>query len=434
MPDKEIKNDNSFIIETTKDNPLVRRKLLRKTMTTVFMAILFGMIACITIMIVQPALYKTINNQKEPTIVLFPEDEEEMSPEDMLLAGNTVDKNSQSGALTADSELLSSVIAGKDDYKELYDVMQDYVAELNRSMVTVTAINSGADWYNSIKDSKNQSSGVILTSNGMELLILTEAEYSLGAEELILTFCDGSNVNATIKGCDSNTGIAILAAPISNLSESTQEAITFAKLGSSNNSKMLGMPVIAMGSPTGFGGSVSYGIITSDKSTVSMPDINYKIIYTDIDKNANASGVLFNLDHGLVGVITENSTQESDVSLCAYGITELRKILEKLSNQEEIAYLGISGISVPQEIINSLGVPKGAFVSKVEIGSPAARAGIQQGDIIVQMNGRTISTFLEYTNLLYQMNSGDEVDITIRRKVQEEYKESEITLKTDEMK
>ena len=104
-------------------------------------------------------------------------------------------------------------------------------------------------------------------------------------------------------------------------------------------------------------------------------------------------------------------------------ITELKKRVEKMSNGEKAAYLGISGVEVTKEAHDELGVPYGAFVKEVAMDSPAMLAGIQQGDVLVQVVDKDILSYNEYIRILMEMKVGDTVELTVMRLSQEEYKE-----------
>ena len=213
-----------------------------------------------------------------------------------------------------------------------------------------------------------------------------------------------------------------------------KENLNYPTLGSSNT-KLTGIPVIAMGSPMGTSNSIGYGMITSASSIFFVPERNFKIIQTDIIGSQNASGVLFNLDGQVVGIITGTKTGfDMKNVIYAYGISEMKKVMEKLSNGSAMAYLGISGLNVTPEASGDLGVPLGGFVKKVDIDSPAMLAGIQQGDVIINIDGRSISTFNEYTNIIMQLEPGKTVELTVKRKAQDEYKEMKFTMEAGETK
>lgn len=430
------------MIEKIKERPVNRKKLLRRTIITASMAVIFGLIACVTFLVLEPLINNWLYPEEEPQIVVFPEDQQEMSPEDMLAENlppaETPTPMPEPQDVVLDKQqiedILSGVVLDKDNYKQLYTAMSDYTTELNRYIVTVTAVTSNIDWFNNVQESKNQTAGVIITDNGKELLVLTAAGLLRSAESLTLTFYNGAQVNASIKQQDSSTGLAILAVALTDIPDSVnKEELVYPALGSANSNNMTGIPVIAMGSPMGISNSVGYGMITSSSHIYSAIDRTYRILQTDINGSQNASGVLFDLEGQIVGVITENKTG-SDVKnvIYAYGITDLRRIMEKLSNGNAVPYLGISGVTVSADINTELGVPQGAFVRKVDMDSPAMLAGIQQGDVITNIGGRNVVIFNDYSNALMMLEPGQTINITVMRKVQDEFKEMNFAIEVGE--
>ena len=442
MPEKEQNNQSDFMIEKIKERPVNRKKLLRRTIITASMAVIFGLIACVTFLVLEPLINNWLYPEEEPQIVVFPEDQQEMSPEDMLAENlppaETPTPTPEPQDVVLDKQqiedILSEVVLDKDNYKQLYTAMSDYTTELNKYIVTVTAVTSNIDWFNNVQESRNQTAGVIITDNGKELLVLTAAGLLRSAESLTLTFYNGAQVNASIKQQDSSTGLAILAVALTDIPDSVnKEELVYPALGSANSNNMSGIPVIAMGSPMGISNSVGYGMITSSSHIYSAIDRTYRILQTDINGSQNASGVLFDLEGQIVGVITENKTG-SDVKnvIYAYGITDLRRIMEKLSNGNAVPYLGISGVTVSADINTELGVPQGAFVRKVDMDSPAMLAGIQQGDVITNIGGRNVVIFNDYSNALMMLEPGQTINITVMRKVQDEFKEMNFAIEVGE--
>lgn len=119
--------------------------------------------------------------------------------------------------------------------------------------------------------------------------------------------------------------------------------------------------------------------------------------------------------------------------ITAYGISELKKRIEKMSNGRKAAYLGISGVDVTREAFEELHVPYGAYITEVEMDSPSMMAGIQQGDVIVSINERKIYSYSEYTTILMQLDAGDTVEVTVMRQAQDEYKEMKFDIILGEM-
>ena len=144
--------------------------------------------------------------------------------------------------------------------------------------------------------------------------------------------------------------------------------------------------------------------------------------------------MLFNLKGQLLGVITQsqiNSDMENVIA--AYGISDLQKILQKMSNASAVAYMGIRGGDVPREANQQFGVPYGAYVEEVAMDSPAMRAGIQRGDVITGMNGTSIASYRGYSNALLDLLPGDMVDVVVRRQAQQgEYREMSFSIELGE--
>lgn len=441
MPDLEQNEKNDFMIEKIKARPVNKKKLLRRTMITAAMAVIFGLIACFTFLVLEPVISKLLYPEEPPQVIVFPEDQEEMSPEEMLSENMQAENQEpepveQNVVLKKEQiqEILSRVNLERKNYKQLYIAMADYANELNQYMVTVTGITSNMDWFNNMQESKNQTSGVIIANNGKELLILADNTPLQRAEKLSMTFYNDVQVEAQVKRKEAYTNLVILSVNLSDLPENEREdLIKVASLGSSNAKNLVGTPVVAVGSPLGSSGSIGYGMITAPGTSLSVTDRNYKLLLTDINGSQNACGVLFNLQGQILGIITNNKTG-SDMKnmLNAYGITELKKVIEKMTNGSSMAYLGICGVDVTREVHDEVGVPYGTYITEVAMDSPAMQAGIQQGDILVKMNDRTILTYNEYTSVLLQMDAGDTADITIMRQSQDEYKEMEFSIVTEE--
>lgn len=453
MPDLEQKNQSDFMVEKIKVKPVNKKKLIRRTLITISMAIIFGLVACVTFLVLEPVISNWLNPEEEPQveIVVFPEDKEEMSPEEMLAENLPTESPSptpepeeesasepeegEETAVTLEEEQIEEILAqvtlDLESYRELYGAMAEYVEGLNRYMVTVTALTSGFDWMDSIQESKNQCSGVIISENGIELLILTDYSAVMSAERLLVTFYDDSQAEAQIKQHNSATNLAVLSVDLESLSDKikTEDSLPIVSFGSSGGRNLAGTPVVALGSPMGTSHSVGYGIITSSTGIVSATDRNYRLILTDINGSQNAGGVLFDLHGQLLGIITNNKTASDMKNLIsAYGITELQRTVEKMSNAARIPYMGILGGDVPREANQELGMPFGAYVEDIEMDSPAMQEGIQRGDVITALDDKAVVNFSAYSNVLMQMEPGQVVTVTVMRQAQEEYKEMEFSV------
>lgn len=412
-----------FLREKIKQKPVNKKKLLRRTLITVAMAVVFGLVACFTFLILEPVISNRLYPEEEAQEVQFPEETvtEEMKPEDMLVQDEVPEETVQTELEDEQiEELLSQVQFNLEDYQTLYTELAQLATEAGRSVVTVTGVTSDVDWFNNTYENMASVSGVIVANNGKSILVLVSAETLHSADSIIVTFCDQAQAEAEVVQRDQTTGLAILSVPLLSISEETMDVIDIATLGSSNNNNLLGTPVIALGSPMGTSGSVCYGVITSTGTVIDQPDSAYKMIMTDIYGSHNATGVFVNLKGMVIGII-DNANTSNDMGnlLTAYGISELKKTIEKMSNDQELAYMGVHGADVPQEAIEELDIPAGAYIKEIEMDSPAMAAGIQSGDVITQVNEEPITTYGELLNMLNNAEPEEIMTITLARQGRE---------------
>lgn len=414
-----------FLRETIKQKPVNKKKLLRRTVITVVMAVVFGLVACFTFLVLEPVISNRLYPEEEAQEVRFPEETvaEEMKPEDMLVEEEPEPPEEPAPEELVDAqieeqmqELLAQMQFGLEDYKLLYAEMAELAQKVNRSVVTVTSVVSDVDWFNELYENEASASGIIVANNGKAILILVSAGVLTDADSIIVTFCDQAKVNAELVQRDTTTGLAILSVPLVSIAEETMDVIDIAKFGSSNSAGLLGTPVMALGSPMGTSGTVCYGIVTSSGTVIDQPDSAYKTIATDIYGSRNATGILVDLEGMVIGIIDNvNTGNDMGNLLTAYGITELKRTIEKMSNNKERAYLGIHGADVPKEAIEESEIPNGTYIKAIEMDSPAMNAGIQSGDVITEVNGTSITTYHELLNVLYNASPEDTMEVVLVR-------------------
>lgn len=413
-----------FMREKIKQKPVNKKKLLRRTVITAVMAVVFGLVACVTFLILEPVISNRLYPEEEPKEVAFPEETvtEEMKPEDMLVTEEDEEVPEPVDLETVVDEqieeLLSQVEFGLEEYQGVYDQLRKLTQEAGRAVVTVAGVTSDVDWFNNTYENVASASGMIVANNEKSLLILVSAGNISGADSIEVTFCDQQQVEAQLVQKDDNTGLAILSVPLPSISKETMDAVSIAQLGSSSAINLLGTPVAALGSPMGTAGSISYGVVTSAGTVMDMPDAAYKKITTDIYGSRNATGVLINLQGYVIGIIDNmNTSNDMGNLLTAYGITELKRMIEQMSNDKERAYLGIHGADVPKEVLEDaqIDTPAGVYIREIEIDSPAMAAGIQSGDIVVSVGDTEITTYNELLSILYDSKPEDVLTFTLMR-------------------
>ena len=435
MPDLKPSQESDFMIEKIKERPINKKKLLRRTIITASMAVIFGLIACLTFLLLEPVISNWLHPEEPPAVVEIPDETEEILPEDMLVEDEPEIMIPENNILNKDQidQILSGVELGVEDYRELYSSVNTYIAEMNKSIVTVTGAVSNVDWFNEAYKSEGFASGVIFYNNGNEYLILLDRTPIIRAETLTVTFFDGTEVGATIKQYDSNTNLAVVSVPLDKVQNDLEQKISVAPLGMSSTKNLPGTPIIVLGSPMGVPGSVCQGMITSVGTTLNIADANYKLIQTDVFGSQNAGGIIFDFKGQILGIVTNGKTSSDMKNLvAAYGISELKKMMTKMGNGEELAYMGIVGTDVTATANEDMGVPYGAYIKEIYMNSPAMRTGIQRGDVITEMNGVAIERYVDYVNAILLQKPEDVVSVKVMRQAQDAYKEMtfEVTLES----
>ena len=170
-------------------------------------------------------------------------------------------------------------------------------------------------------------------------------------------------------------------------------------------------------------------MITASGSVLNKVDANYKLLTTDIYGSPESEGVLFNMQGQIVGIITSDRiSPDMKNAVTAIGISELRKLIENMSNGKEPAYMGISGMDVTPEANQEMGVPFGAYVREVDMNSPAMLGGIQRGDVIVEIDDSSIENFNNYAATLLRLEAGATITVTVQRLSQNSYREMEMEI------
>lgn len=437
MNDLEKNQDSDFMSERIKERPVNKKKLLKRTVLTASMALIFGLIACLTFLVLEPVFSNWLYPEEEPEVIELPDTTEEMLPEDMLTEEDA--QTEPESAVKLEEEQIEQILSGVEmdleDYSGIYTLLANLASEAEKSVVTVTGVTSDVDWFNNTYENKGVTSGLIITDNGRELLILTDKDVIENGETILITFVDGTQAEAVLKQSDSNMGLAVVAVLLSDIDSTTKDSIKYASLGNSISKKMVGSPVIAVGSPLGNSGSVCYGVITSMGTPVNMNDANYSLITTDIYGSQKASGILINLQGQVVGIL-DNSYNSADTKnlVSALGITELKKVIEKLSNGQELAYLGIYGTDVTKEANEQLNVPMGAYVTSITMDSPAMDYGIQSGDVITNFGESEITGYSDLTQAVLDSAPGTTMTIIVQRQSAEEYQPIEIQVELGKLK
>lgn len=414
-------DDFQFIKETRKEKPVNRKRVLHHTLLTLFLAVIFGAVSCLTFVLLKPRLEQYFSPD-EPAQVLFPEPEE--PPGNQEEPSENVEEPENTGQNKPEPQkVIIEKPATMDlgDYQSLQNKLYEVGREADRFIVSVMNVKKDTDIFDTNYESTGLGSGVIIADTGGELLILTEHKTIQGASSIRVAFVDGATVNAELQKYDGNTGIAVLRVNAEDVSKETKEQIAVATLASSVGVS-LGQMVLAVGSPIGTIHSVLTGNITSNKNSISTSDCNYTVFTTDMVGTADGSGALINTNGEIIGfVLQDYNLQKDQTTLTAVSISELKGVIELLSNDKSVPYIGLRMSTVTGEISKDYNMPMGVYVRDVEIDSPAMEAGFQSGDVITAINGEEVMTAEDYEKLILTLKAEDVVRIDCRRQSAEGY-------------
>lgn len=401
-------NKYEFIKEKRKEIPVNKKKMAMQAGYVCALALLFGVIASFVIAFLQPRIEAMLYPEQQP-VVSIPEDE---PTETMATEETESTENGDEPAPPIDMVVWQPTI---EDFQMLQSQLYAIGQQANRFVVTVTGVQSETDWFNNDYENRDRGSGIIIANNSQELLILTEKKIIVSAQEVYVTFIDDVTVRASMKQYDGNTGIAILSVPLSEIEETTMSQIAIATLGNSLSIPQ-GTLAIAVGSPMGVNFSVLTGNITSTTNTISTVDVNYNIFTTDIVASENGSGALINVRGEVIGLVMQDYSRQGDENtLTAVSISDLKSLIEKMSNGNEVAYLGLGISTVTSEIEEAYDIPRGVYIKEVKMDSPAMAAGLQSGDVIVEMDGTLLYDESVYERRMLQVKPGDKVRLIVKR-------------------
>lgn len=306
---------------------------------------------------------------------------------------------------------------------------------------TVSSGYSGFGFWGNYQQSYEASvsgSGIIIGANDTELLVVTNAHVVDGVNNLKVTFGDGAEVDAVIKGIKSDSDLAVVAVKLDDISDSTMSAISIAKLGSSTDVKV-GEAAIAIGNAAGYGISVTTGIVSAVDKSLTVDNVVYEdLIQTDAAINpGNSGGALFNAQGEVIGI---NSVKMTDTKVEGMGyaisIDSVKDIIDDLSTQttrvaldnDERGYLGVSGNTVTSEISQTYGWPEGVLIKSITEGSAAENAGLEVNDVITSFDGKDVDSWETLVNMMQYYEVGEEVELTYSRFERGSYVENTVTV------
>lgn len=418
MSDKKNDNYDLYTEHIVKEPWKNSKRILKKGASLVAMAVFFGLVAGLVMIIV----YKTGKNylddnkaaMNETTSSTDGSESKETDPEDTTVPPIEEITTEIPSTVPIDNEKLN-------DYMGYYKALKSVADKAGLSVVTVTAAKQGVDFFNSTYQNIADEYGIVISSDSTGYYILTEYSLVKNSENIQVTYYDKTVDTAEFVAGDTTTDMAVIK------TGSLNTAVVPVQFGNSD-AVLKGDLLVATGKLYGFDGTIGYGIATGVNNSVNDTDSIYRLINTDISGTATSNGVILNLHGEVVGIITMAYNSDNTNFITAYAINDVRNLMQNLVNKKSMPYLGIKGQTVTDEIAATNKIPKGIYISAVETNSPAYKSGIQSGDVITQINGTEINNMESFMMQLEKNNPGDNVNVTIKRRGREDYKEIEFNL------
>ena len=259
------------------------------------------------------------------------------------------------------------------------------------------------------REAQSLGSGFIISADGY---ILTNNHVVTGADEIIVRLADRSELEAKLIGGDPRTDVALL--------KIAGKDLPILKMGKSEDLKV-GEWVLAIGSPFGFDHSATAGIVSAKGR--SLPNENYvPFIQTDVAINpGNSGGPLFNLAGDVVGINSQIYTRSGGFMGVSFAIPidVAMDVANQLKATGKVTrgWLGVVIQEVNKDLAESFGLekPAGALVAQVLPEGPAAKGGLQAGDVILHLNGQPIIMSADLPHLVGALKAGDKAELDVVR-------------------
>ncbi|MBK7662961.1 MAG: DegQ family serine endoprotease [Sterolibacteriaceae bacterium] len=256
---------------------------------------------------------------------------------------------------------------------------------------------------------RGMGSGFIVSEDGY---LLTNAHVVADAEEVIVKLGDKRDFKAKVIGSDRRTDVAML--------KIEAKGLPYVRMGEANTVKV-GEWVVAVGSPFGFENSVTAGIVSAKAR--NLPDETLvPFIQTDVAINpGNSGGPLFNLKGEVIGINSQIYSRTGGFMGLSFAIPidVAMKVSDQLRKTGKVSRgkMGVGIQPLTKELAESFGLAKaeGALVGSVEIGSPAEKAGLQPGDVIVGVNGASVTDSADLPRIIGNMSPGESANIKVLR-------------------
>lgn len=358
-----------------------------------------------------------ITETKEPTGTVTPspsgtEEIPEITPEitvtiDGNIGENLVDNPEQ-------REYIQSFL-------NIYSGVADLARNLEQSLVKISVIVEGVDWFEEAYETKKNASGLYVADNGLDMLFLVNLDSIGGATRFEISLANGEVMPATIFSYDSNYRLAVLSVRLSAV-EGIEESALPKKAVFALEDVEVGTPVMVLGNPNGHIGAMELGMTTGANQVVPVDDDEVLYFTTGITRYADGDGFVFNLSGEVIGIVSNSLNNGESGVFTAAMISGIREIIDKTLNKQPRIYCGLRLENMDENTKGNNNLPDGVYVTEVLASSPAITAGLKNGDIILQIGDTPITGVRQFYEVISAEGTDDSVRVTVSRVLQGERK------------
>lgn len=303
----------------------------------------------------------------------------------------------------------------------LYTGIAELAKEYGASLVQISAITEGVDWFEEAYETKKNATGLFVGDNGLDMLFLVNLDSVEGATRFTATFANGETVPCSILSYDNNYCLAVMSVSLSAVASMDETHLPM-KANFALEGTETGTPVLVLGNPNGHVGAMEFGMITGSDLTVQVVDDEVAYFSTGITEYADGDGFVFNLDGEVIGMMNKTLNMGEKGVITAVELGGIQGVVEDTLNNIPRIYCGLRLEAVDTVMGGKYKLPEGIYVSEVLPGSPAMYAGIKNGDIITEVGITLISGVRQFHDEISDVGPNS-VRIIVNRDVKGERKE-----------
>ncbi len=301
-------------------------------------------------------------------------------------------------------------------YVKFMNEVMSVAESVQNTIASVDGINTGISFLGESYEIRTNTTGLVIAQDNVDVLILTDYSSVKDAKRVEVTFTGSDEVlSASVYTYDTDLELAIIGVHISAIPETVISNIQYAAF-CSEETVTTGIPVFELGRANGYPDSLSFGIISAANNSYNAKDAEIKYFTTDWNMYSAASGFVFNMDGFVIGMLNHTIEKSSSYTApCFTVLSALDDEINLLLNGKKLVSFGIYGIEVPEAVKEMSAVTEGIYLTLVNAGTPAYMAGLRSGDIITEINGKSINTMAEFMDILSASKVSEALNVVYMR-------------------